>query len=123
MTPGIDHDRTPLAVPGGGRQMKHRCTWALVALIFAASPIMAMAGPMDRLTTLPVDTVLRVRLDDTLGSDRSRPGDRFTATVEDPALPKGTIVRGVVIGATPADKDTPGRIGVDFQTLEMPDGR
>jgi hypothetical protein len=103
--------------------MKHRYFWAPVALILAASPMMAMAQPMDRLAVLPADTVLRVRLDDTLGSDRSRPGDPFTATVDDPALPAGTIVRGVVIGARPADRDTPGRLGVDFQTLELPDGR
>jgi hypothetical protein len=79
--------------------MKHRYAWAPVALIFAASPIMVMARPIDRPALLPADTVLRVRLDDTLGSDRSRPGDRFTATVQDPALPAGGLLIGSLLGS------------------------
>jgi hypothetical protein len=103
--------------------MKHRYAWAPVALIFATGSIVGMAQPPNRLADLPADTVLRVRLDDTIGSDRSRPGDHFTATVKDPSLPNGTLVRGVVIDAIQADKGTPGRLGVDFRTLELPNGQ
>jgi hypothetical protein len=104
--------------------MKHRYAWAPIALIFAMGSIAGSAQPRAyRQAVLPVDTVLRVRLDDTIGSDRSRPGDRFTASVEDPSLPTGSLVQGVVIGVTPADKQTSGRLGVDFQTLVLPDGR
>ena len=34
-----------------------------------------------RLVELPSGTTLHVRLDDSLGTDRSQVGDRFTATV------------------------------------------
>lgn len=103
--------------------MKHRHTWAPFALMLAMCPAVFAASPRPSLVTLPVDTVLKVRLNDTIGSDRSRTGDHFLATVDDPTFPTGTRVQGVVIAATPASKDTVGRIGVDFRTLELPDGR
>ena len=76
--------------------------WLLVALIYAAQlsfgplelvwaaplalavAICAPVGaiPADRYqTVMPAGSVLKVRLDDTIGSDRSRKGERFTATV------------------------------------------
>jgi hypothetical protein len=103
--------------------MKQRYAWATVALIYAATSIVAAAPLAYRPAVLPVDTVLKVRLNDTISSDRSRPGDRFTATVEDPSLPQGTLVRGVITGVSPADRTTPGRLDVDFQRLELPGGR
>jgi hypothetical protein len=49
----------------------------------------------------PAGTVLRVRLDQTLETGRSRPGDRFSGTLDAPVvsgglevLPKGTKVQG-----------------------------
>src|SRR5262249_22919397 len=103
--------------------MKHRYLWAPIALMFAVGSSAGMARPASRLVSLPVDTVLRVRLNDTIGSDRSRAGQPFLATVEDPSLPRGTRVHGVVLGATRATHGTPGKLGVDFRTLELPDGR
>jgi hypothetical protein len=94
-----------------------------MALVLPISPLVAAADPAGQMTVLPVDTVLKARLDDTIGSDRSRPGDRFTATVKDPSLPNGTLVRGVVIAAGPAVGGTPGRIGVILRTLELPSGQ
>ena len=51
----------------------------------------------------PAGTVLRVRLDQTLASGRSRPGDRFIGTLDSPVtagekviFPKGAIVEGHV---------------------------
>ena len=38
-------------------------------------------------------------------------------------MPKGTLVHGVVIGVTKASGDKPGKLGIDFRTLEMPDGQ
>ncbi|MCW3097227.1 MAG: Copper amine oxidase N-terminal domain [Chthonomonadaceae bacterium] len=101
--------------------MKHRSLSALVALIFAIGPTVAMARPTR--TVLPADTVLRVQLDETLSSNHSRPGDHFTATLKDPSFPSGTLIRGVVTSVRPANGSTPGRIGVDFQSLEMPNGK
>src|SRR4051794_25678813 len=93
----------PGEVPGGDKTMKHRYIAGLVALILAASPTVGIAQPLYQLSSLPADTVLKVRLDDTLGSGSSRPGDRFTATVEDPSFPSGALVRGVVTDVRPAD--------------------
>jgi hypothetical protein len=103
--------------------MKHRSMWAPIALILAVGSSACVARPATRLVSLPADTVLRIRLNDTIGSDRSRAGERFQATVEDPSLPRGTRVEGVVLGATRATQGTPGKLGVDFRTLELPDGR
>jgi hypothetical protein len=57
--------------------------WASIALIFATNPLVAMAYPAHSPADLPADTVLKVRFNDTIGSDRNHAGDRFTATVED----------------------------------------
>jgi hypothetical protein len=102
--------------------MKHRTAWSTLSLIFAVSSV-AAAYQSYLPASLPADTVLKVRLNDGISSDHSRPGDHFTATVEDPSLPRGTLVDAVVTRAIPADKSTPGRISVDFTALELPDGR
>jgi hypothetical protein len=103
--------------------MKHWYISALVALIWAAGATVGMAQPLHQGASLPADTVLKVRLDDPLDSGSSRPGDRFTATVEDPSFPSGTLVRGVVTDVKPADSQAHGRLAVDFRTLELPNGR
>jgi hypothetical protein len=103
--------------------MKRRYAWAPMALMVAASALAAAADPVVALAALPVDTVLRVQLNDTIGSDRSRPGDRFSATVEDPTLPDGTLIRGVVTRVQPAVSGVPGKIAFDFRSLELPSGQ
>jgi hypothetical protein len=103
--------------------MKLRYAWAPLALTLAASSSVCLARPTHRVAALPADTVLRVRLNDTISTESSRPGDRFMATVDDTSLPAGTRVQGVVIGVTRADRGTPGKLGIDFRTLELPDGR
>ncbi len=103
--------------------MKHRLMWAPVALFFMSVSAAWSIRNGPQLVRLPVDTVLKVKLGETIGSDRSQTGDPFTATVHDSSLPPGTLVRGVIIGAKKAAGDTPGKIGLDFRTLELPDGR
>jgi hypothetical protein len=80
----------------------------------------------DRLV-LPAGSVLKVKLDETISSDRNRQGDRFTATVEDDQagydLPQGTRVEGVVREVRRAAKDRPGMVDVDFTALRLPDGQ
>jgi len=77
--------------------------------------------------TLPAGTVLKVRLDNRLNSAEARPGQRFTATVrpdeDHSGLPEGTRVEGVVRTASPATKDKPGVLDVDFTALSFPNGR
>ena len=69
------------------------------------------AAPM----VLPEGTTLRVRLDQSVGSEISHAGDSFAASVAEPvtsngkvAIPKGTRVSGVVSSAKPLD-DSRGR--------------
>jgi hypothetical protein len=60
---------------------------------------------------VPADTVIVVVLDQTISSKTSKPGDRFTATVESPieaegkvAIPKGARAEGVVSDAKAAGR-------------------
>jgi len=103
--------------------MKHRYLWAPVAFTLALSTAAWSVQNGVRTATLPANSVLQVKLDDTIGSDRNQRGDQFTATVNDSSMPKGTLVHGVVIGVTKASGDKPGKLGIDFRTLEMPDGQ
>jgi hypothetical protein len=103
--------------------MNWRYGWALMALsVVPGSAVWSAPGDI-RQVVLPADTVLKVKLDDTIGSDRSQSGDKFIATVQDPKLPSGTIVRGVVLDVTKGTKQKPGAIGMEFRSLELPDGR
>jgi hypothetical protein len=105
--------------------MRHRWIGAHVALMVAASAAVGSSAWAMRQSTLPAGSVLKVRLDDTIGSDRSQRGDRFTATVSSDSsygLPSGTRVEGVVTDAQPARSNKPGMLDVDFRTLRLPDG-
>ena len=60
---------------------------------------------------IPADTVIAVVLDQTISSKSSKPGDKFTATVESPveiegkiAIPKGARAEGVVNEAKAAGR-------------------
>ncbi len=64
--------------------------------------------PPPAVADLPAGTRIRVSLDQDLGSKISRPGDSFTATVEDPVrvngqtvIPQGARADGTVIDAKP----------------------
>lgn len=59
-------------------------------------------GYNDRGGTLPPDTIINMRMNQTLSSRTSHVGDKFTATVSDPVsingrevIPAGTIIEGV----------------------------
>jgi hypothetical protein len=89
----------------------------LVAMAFSVSGCHTSAIPVEASTTrvpvvAPAGTVLRVRLSEALDSGRSRPGDRFTGTLDSPVmagttevLAKGTLVEGRVLGARTAGRD------------------
>src|SRR5581483_6854827 len=73
----------------------------------AQQPAPQQPAPPEMTTlTIPAGTELRVRLVDGLGSDRSRRGESFLATLDEPvivdgwvAVPKGTNVTGRVVAA------------------------
>jgi len=107
--------------------MKRRYAWAPLALILAVSSTTWAIQSGQSQVVMPAGSVLKVRLDDTIGSDRSHRGDRFTATVvtEDTGyeLPSGTRIEGVVTDVQQAKKDRPGMVDVDFRSLRLPDGQ
>jgi hypothetical protein len=102
--------------------MKHRSAWTTISLIFAVNSV-ALAYQSYLPASLPADTVMKIRMNNGISSKDSRPGDHFTASVEDQSLPRGTVINGVVTRAAQATKEAPGRITVDFQSLELPGGR
>jgi hypothetical protein len=103
--------------------MKHRLLWAPVALFLATAPAAWSISNHQRLVRLPINSVIKVKLSQTIGSDRNQSGDPFTATVTDGTFPAGTIVRGAVVGVKQGATDRPGKLGLDFRSLELPDGR
>jgi hypothetical protein len=80
--------------------------------------------------TVPVDTVMRVRLNEPLNSGTARIGDRFSANVVEPVfagggvevIPVGSKVWGQVSQVNRAQKRKPGNITVAFVSVEMPNG-
>jgi hypothetical protein len=106
--------------------MRRRFAWAPVALLLAYSTTAWAISADQRYVSIPSGSVLQVKLDDTLSSERNHRGDRFTATVTDEAagydLPRGTRVEGVVADVQRASKDKPGMVDVDFRALRLADG-
>jgi len=98
-----------------------------MALIVAATATLAPAAHAVRQSALAAGSVLKVKLDGTIGSDRSQSGDRFTATVMDGGsgygLPAGTRATGVVTEVRRASSDKPGMLDVNFRSLQLPDGQ
>ena len=80
--------------------------------------------------TVPADTVLSVRMNQTIGSEKARVGDEFTTTVTLPVhasgvevIPAGSQVVGRVTSVTRASrKSKAGTIGVHFVSLRLPTG-
>ena len=73
------------------------------------------------------DSVIPMRLDETISSDHSRAGDRFTATVRGESgryfeFPDGAVVEGIVRRAEPARGQHAGVLDIRFTDLKLPDG-
>ena len=120
--------------------MRTRWFWqALVALSIAAGYVSSPSGTAIAQQygarpavdgTVPVDTIINVRMDTTLTSKSAKIGDHFTATVTVPVdvnggtvIPAGAIVEGHVAQVTPARRmGRSGTIAVEFDDLVLPDG-
>jgi peptidoglycan hydrolase-like protein with peptidoglycan-binding domain len=96
-----------------------------LALVFALS----IPASARWTVTIPVGTVIPLRMDTYLNSETSRVGDRFVATVSRDiaangvlALPAGTKVEGHVTGATPATRSRAGTIAVAFDRIRFVGG-
>ncbi len=79
--------------------------------------------------TLPAGTLIPVRIDEALSSDRSRPGDGFSATLEQPLVSGGVVVAhrgqmvyGRVVDAVKATANEPSRLSVELIMLVLADG-
>lgn len=88
------------------------------------------AAPVQRYT-VPVNTVIRVRLNEELNSRSARIGDRFSTTVTEPVygggsgvdvIPVGSKVWGRVQAVNRAGRRRPGNITVGFYSVELPSG-
>ena len=86
--------------------------------------------PSDHLT-LPAGSWITVRVNEELSSDRSRPGDTFTATLAQPLVADGRLlalrgqtVSGVVVEAHKAGavKGT-SSLGLELTEISLADGR
>lgn len=91
----------------------------LIALM-AATGSAAYAGPMD----IHANDAIHIVFPTDLRSDVNRPGDGFYAEVDhDPMLPDHTRLYGHVLSVHPATPRTAGSMRMQFDTIEMPDGR
>lgn len=88
--------------------------------------------PVDPVYSVPSGTMIRVRMNQTLNSQRARVGETFTTTVTEPVyssngvvvVPVGATLTGRVNSVTPAAKGgKPGQIDVAFTRLNLPNGR
>jgi hypothetical protein len=90
----------------------------------------AVVGPVVATYTLPPNQYFRLRMNQTVNSERSHVGDRFQATVVTPVyasgvevVPAGSIVEGRVTAVSPArTRGREGQLGVQFDTVVVPDG-
>jgi len=90
----------------------------------------ALVGPVFATYTLPRNQYFRLRMNQTLNSDRSHVGDRFQATVVTPVyasgievVPAGSIVEGRVTSVSPArTRGREGQLGLQFDSVVTPDG-
>src|SRR5712692_4087001 len=104
---------------------KSAAAFLSLALVFALS----IPASARWTVTIPVGTVIPLRMDTYLSSETSRVGDRFMATVSRDvavngilALPAGTKVEGRVTGAAPATRSRAGTIAVAFDRIRFVDG-
>lgn len=100
--------------------------------VFSLVLIFALGAPAlsQRLVTVPVGTVVPLRIDTALSSNSSRVGDRFTATVFQSVvvdgraiLPERVKVEGHVTGISPGERGRrPGTIAVAFDRIVLANG-
>ena len=88
-------------------------------------------GPFEGRVSLPEGTELRLRLQESLSSERNQAGDRFRCEVIEPfmdgervVIPRGALVEGEIVGLKRAGRIR-GRteMTLAFHRLELPGGR
>jgi hypothetical protein len=85
----------------------------------AASRTRAGAG-----RAVPAETVVRLRLNDTLNTKVNREGDKFTATVIEPGEFEGAVVEGYIAKLKRSGRLTgQTELGLEFERMTYPNGR
>jgi hypothetical protein len=87
--------------------------------------------PLPSTLTIPSGTILMVRINDFLSSDKNQIGDSFTATLDRPIIVNGWVVarRGQVLTGTVKEAKKAGRVkgvsqlGIELTDLTVVDGR
>ena len=100
-----------------------RTVCGVLSLVLLGALVAPALG--QRLVTVPVGTVIALRMDAYLSSDSSRVGDRFTATVFRSAMvdgrvvvPENTKLEGHVTGVTPTERGSrAGTLAVAFDRM------
>jgi len=95
------------------------------------APLAQPAQQVPGTLTIPTGTILLIRINDFLSSDRNQIGDQFTAVLENPLVVNGWVVarRGQMIVGHVKDVRKAGRIkgtselGVELTDLTVVDGR
>lgn len=108
----------------------HSRRLATLFLSLALSIILAVPASAGQMTTVPVGTIVPLKMDTYLNSETSRAGDRFTATVSRDvmidgrvAIPANSKLEGHVTGTTPAERGSrTGTIAVAFDRLSIGNG-
>jgi len=91
--------------------MAKRIYLAVLAVVLAAS--VAQASPQQKMVTVPAGSLVYVRMVDTLDTEKTKTGDRFTATLDTNlavggavVVPKGATAHGRVKKASNAGRFT-----------------
>ena len=93
-----------------------------------SSTIMEKVPSFYALSSHPMGSVLKVKLDTKLESKKAKIGDTFTATVDMGkssnyfGLPAGTKVEGHVREVKAKEGKTPGMLGLDFDSIRLASG-
>ena len=91
----------------------------------------AQGAPVPGTLTLPAGTMISVRINQWLSSDRNRPGDTFSATLDQPIVVNGWVVarRGQTVTGRVAVAEKAGHgkneshLGLEFGELVLVDGQ
>ena len=93
--------------------------------------VVKVVTPPTQYYAVPTDTVIRVRLNESLNSGTARIGDKFSTNVVEPVyagngievVPVGSKIWGRVTQVNRAQKRKPGNITVAFDSIALPNGR
>jgi hypothetical protein len=132
-TPAMKYrDRTMVPLRFIGESLGAKVAWIEPSTVAITTTDVAMENetpPIGRRWTVPVNTVIPLRLNSSLSSNGSQAGDTFSAEVDTSGtsdyqgLPDGTTIEGHVTMARSKTKSAPGVLGLDFDRIVLPNGK